>query len=478
MQLLFERLEAAKSYENDKNINEILDKLIKRHTDSFTSQDYEKLINFFIKKNEPDVLRGLLSPQFIKLVCKEGDDVFFVDKEEKKKKKALLYEAQFNCLVELVKNGKLDEVEIFLASSDLKKLNLNKPIPVYVLKELCPGATLVQIAIKYKHLKIADLLIEHGAVLAREDYHKNSTLHYGALGGQEAYDYVLKKTNLPLTQNMFGYTPEDYLKRKSELPETRQRLLTGKLVQYIKKNKLEDSVIFKGDDKSPSLTGKDLIEVVTRGVCQGDSFFRAISVLRGPGSRGLHEKMFDAIRAWDEQLGSLEAVVSDPELQVYFPKLDNIFEYMFGTILFFHRNSERLIGINNYDLPAQFQFVTNKNDHFTEISAPQKIANKIAFINYLHNCNLQPHQLIVISLNDPQVYNRGHQICLVVDENEKLHFIDNNSLYKALPMELSDESFTTVSNIAFAYFNRVDNVASYQYHPDLTLEPRANFGNS
>lgn len=79
----------------------------------------------------------------------------------------------------------------------------------------------------------------------------------------------------------------------------------------------------------------------------------------------------------------------------------------------------------------------------------------------------EPNTLVDISVGDVTVHRSSHGLFLVVDCNNQLHFIDPNSPYEIPALSNDAKSLDKVINIIYSYFNRVDNLTSYQYTNEL-----------
>jgi len=455
----------------DPDINAILkqcEEKIRGDNSYYSISDYEKLLRYCLDNKNPGmipVLQALLSEEFIKQISKSESLAFFDDGSENEQKEASLFNIQFKLLLESVKTKDYEKASLILGNSNPVKLNLNKNISVVELKEMLPGATLLHLALKNNDLKMAELLMFHDALLEIKDYFLNTSLHYAARGGAEAYEFVKSKDEYNISQkNIFLHTPQDYL-TIAKLPQIRMGMLTDQFTAYMKVNNFDQSIIL--DDPVDPVTGKNIIEAMHRGICQGDSFLRGIYILRGKDSRQIYNRMVGFIRDWDGKLESLDQPVTDLALAKDFPKLKNLFEYMLSVILFLHRHSRQIVGIDDSAFVSQFQFINNKNDKLEFKIGSSSYSDKNHFIDYLEELQLQPNSILFVSLADKNIMSSGHQITLVVDENKMLHFVDPNSPYRIPEMPLSRAAFEAIANIAFAYFNRVDRTSLYHYEPEL-----------
>ena len=435
----------------------------------YSSDDYEKLLRFYLDKKDQKILSALLSSEFIRLWSNIPGQGLFA-KTTTANNEATLYEIQFKILLEFIESKQDDKATNILMNVSGEKLNLNRKMSIHQIKSMLPGATLLQIAIKNNQLEVADLLIKCGASIATMDYYYNSSLHYGGMGGKVAYEYV-KKAGIESSSNIFNLTPLDLLEQAHKLPIIGQGLLTEQFMSYMKLNKYDEQIIFEESKDKKPFTGKDIIEDFDKGVCQGITFIFAIYALRGKKSLELYYKMLEFIRTWDGTMSSLNDPVTDEELAKDFKSRKNIFEYLMNTIMFFHRKSNLVVNIGDHDKTSQFQFVTNKKDELTFSSIHKCLEDRDAFIDLLHHVQLNKNVVFFITLDDPkQPIECCHQIGLVVDEENMLHFIDANAKYILPPMPNSSKSLEIISNIIYNYFIRVSvHVVQYQYHPEEQL---------
>lgn len=450
--------------------NALLLKFNAYHDDFYYSPiNYETLLRHSLTISDLQLLQILLSPLTVDFLSKLGGQRFSVISDiANNKRETELYSLQFKLLLEQVRLGQEETALLILRWSLPTKLNLNRKLLIFEVKEMSPGATLLQICLKKNLIKLADELIQNGSNLDSVDYYFNTSLHYAAMGGKETFSFVVNKsTDNRKHKNIFNFSPDDIIENRHLEFQSHQYLLTAKFVHYLKKKGRATSVIYKSENGTSEITGQNIIDLLDDGICQGDNLFRTIHALRGGKSPLFMFKLFACIREWDMQTDKLSLPVNDQDVAKYFPFLKDVFEYLISVYVCGHRNFHKILGISDFDRVGQFNLLTDRNDKViltSTMSTPFK--DKDEFSRFLYEI-LTTHSFVTIILSNSGICQESHQVSLVVDDNNMLNYIDSNSKHSLPPQPISLESFRIVSNIMFAYYNEVSYVQRFEYQPDL-----------
>ncbi|WP_131783913.1 ankyrin repeat domain-containing protein [Legionella gresilensis] len=465
------------------SIQNIRDKMISKikspeEEPPITPAEYSKFVQFLFKERELEQIPMALSKGFVQAISNQ-DNYFYVDPDDMASFEQKFYEVHFVTLLSLIletqeeEEIKLQKMELLFKYTADKPINLDRKPFIAEMKVCLPGASLIQLALRNNQLKIAQMLLDQGAKLDTCDYYGNTSHHYGAMGSLDAYQFVKNNLGDSNQKNIFNHQPLDYF---SPPPNIKQSTLIDQLEKYSYLKNYIHNIIFEAQETRPAVKGEDIIKNVTNGFCQGDSFLRSIMILKGKESSALHTEMLESITRWNgdnEQLG-LPFNTGHP-LANHFKNLDEVFEYIFGSILFLHRNSQRVVNINEFNLVEQFQFITNTDDILTRKITETPCRDCQALKEQIRLA--QKNSLFVLSLSNLNDFSEGvvvqeghaasfsHRVTIIVDDKNRLHFVDPNCPYDFPSLPNNLESLNLIFKIMENYFGKINTYSSYAYTP-------------
>lgn len=209
---------------------------------------------------------------------------------------------------------------------------------------------------------------------------------------------------------------------------------------------------------------------MNEGVCHGDAFLRAISILRGEKGTSLYYKMFEAVTRWNETHEGLISPLKDNFLLKEFRTLENIFEYMMSIIIFCQGYASKIIHIEKEDRKAQLELLTTRSEQVNLINeVKNEITSKEVFKKLLQELAINPNRIIDICVGDRSIHRYDHNVSIVV-QDDVFHFIDSNSPYVIPPIKKDSELVNNVVDIIFSYFNKVREINFYQYTNELNIK--------